>query len=109
MTKVSCNANICGYNENCSCCKKQIDVEGLFAKSKIGTFCQSFKNPHNSDVLMSEMAREMYPTAEAIKVSCSANYCTYNENNCCTAENIEIGNQNAKYRSETQCDSFKSR
>ncbi|HIT49994.1 MAG TPA: DUF1540 domain-containing protein [Candidatus Pelethenecus faecipullorum] len=109
MTKVSCNAKSCGYNENCECLKKHIDVEGLFAKSKIGTFCQSFKNPHRSDVLMTEMAREMTELPHAIKVECSANYCAYNENNLCVKENIQIGNENAQYRSETQCDSFRSR
>lgn len=109
MTKVSCNATSCGYNEGKKCLKKHIDVEGLFAKSKIGTFCQSFKNPHNSEVLMQEIAKEMCSDAESIKVECTANYCAYNENNLCIAKNILIGNENAKYRSETQCDSFKNR
>ena len=109
MTRVQCNATACGYNENQKCCKKHIDVEGLFAKSKIGTFCQSLKNPHNSETLMSEMAKEMYPENETTRVECSANYCAYNENSLCIAKDITIGNENAKYRSETQCDSFKSR
>ena len=109
MTKVECSATTCGYNENKKCCKKNIDIEGLFAKSKIGTFCQSFKNPHNSESLMSEMANEMYPGIDAIKVECSANYCAYNENNICVAKDIKIGNEKAKYRSETQCESFKCR
>ena len=80
---------MCGYNENCKCAKKHINVEGLFAKSKIGTFCQSFKN--------------------TVKVMCSANYCVHNENNECVAKEITVGNENASYRSETECDSFKSR
>lgn len=109
MTNVNCNAKMCGYNENCKCCKRHIDVEGLFAKSKIGTFCQSFKNPHNSDNLMSEMAREMNHSDSKIKVICSANYCMYNENNECVAKDITIGNEFANYRSETECNSFKAR
>ena len=44
-----------------------------------------------------------------VKVACSANYCTYNKNNMCTKDEITIGNSNAKYRSETECDSFKLR
>ena len=48
MTNVNCNVKNCGYNENAKYAKKHIDVEGLFAKSKIGTFCQSFKNPTKS-------------------------------------------------------------
>lgn len=109
MTNVDCNAKLCGYNENCKCAKKHIDIEGLFAKSKIGTFCQSFKNPHNSDNLMTEMAKEMNAEPSSVKVLCSANYCVYNANNECTAKHITIGNENASYRSETECDSFRTR
>lgn len=106
MTKVACNAKTCGYNDCRLCNKKNIDIEGLFAKSKIGTFCQSFKNPHDSSQLMKEIASEL-TNDNAIKVSCSANYCEYNKENYCEAKEITIGNENAKYRSETQCDSFK--
>ena len=109
MTNVNCNVKMCGYNENSKCAKKHINVEGLFAKSKIGTFCQSFKNPHNSDVLISEMAKEMSAEPTSLKVLCSANYCIHNENNECVAKDISIGNANASYRSETECDSFKAR
>lgn len=108
MTKVDCNARTCGYNDCNQCNKRNIDVEGLFAKSKIGTFCQSFKNPHDSNVLMKEIAREM-TSDNNIQVSCSANYCAFNKDNYCEAKEIKIGNEDAKYRSETQCDSFKLR
>ncbi len=109
MTNVNCNVKMCGYNDNCKCAKKMINIEGLFAKSKIGTFCQSFKNPHNSDILISEMAKEMSPLESAVKVMCSANYCIYNQNNTCISKEIKIGNENANYRSETECNSFKTR
>ena len=108
MVCVNCSAKTCGYNEKSHCSKNNIDIEGLFAKSKIRTFCQSFKNPHDNENLMKEMAKEM--TADtSIYVSCSANYCAYNKDNYCEAKIINIGNENAKYRSETQCDSFKLR
>ena len=98
MTKIECNAKTCGYNDCNRCNKRNIDVEGLFAKSKIGTFCQSFKNPHDSQLLMKEIAREM-TTEDSVSISC----------NYCEAKEIRIGNEDAKYRSETQCDSFKLR
>lgn len=106
MTKVACNAKSCSYNDCRFCNKKTIDVEGLFAKSKIGTFCQSFTNPQNSAKLMSEIASEL-SNDNVVKVSCSANYCEYNKGDYCEAKEITIGNESAKYRSETQCDSFK--
>ena len=106
MTKVNCNARTCGYNSCDYCTKRFIDVEGLFAKSKIGTFCQSFKSPQSNDTLKQEMAKEMTHEGQ-IKVSCSANYCRYNQDDYCHKDEILIGNENAQYRSETQCDSFK--
>mgnify|MGYP004623455753 CR=1 FL=1 len=110
MTKVNCSAKTCGYNDCSLCNKKNIDIEGLFAKSKIGTFCQSFKNPHDSNILLKEIASEMTTENNTkISVSCSANYCKYNKENYCNKDEIAIGNDNAKYRSETTCDSFKLR
>ena len=110
MTKVGCKARSCGYNNNEECNKmNKIDVEGLFAKSKIGTFCQSFKNPLDSDILKAEIAKDMDVNENEINIKCSANYCKYNNENYCTKDEITIGNTNAMYRSETQCDSFKLR
>ncbi|MGM9970014.1 MAG: DUF1540 domain-containing protein [Anaeroplasma sp.] len=106
MTKVSCNAKTCGYNSCEFCTKKNIDIEGLFAKSKIGTFCQSFKNPHGNNDLKMEMASEM-TTDTKVSVACSANYCRFNQDDYCHKDDILIGNEKAQYRSETQCDSFR--
>ena len=106
MTNVECSVRSCGFNDCDHCHKKSIDVEGLFAKSRIGTFCQSFRNPRDSKVLMTEFAKEMTPE-EQTSVTCSANYCIYNKDNRCEAKNIKIGNDQAQYRSETQCNSFK--
>lgn len=109
MAKIKCNAETCGYNMGSTCNKKHISVEGLFSKSKIGTFCCSFSNPHHSDELKNEMAKEMNldEINPSVSIACSANYCAYNDKNYCKATEIKVGNSNAKYRSETQCDSFK--
>lgn len=114
MTEIKCSAQNCGYNKNKFCNKQSIKFEGLFAKSKLGTFCQSFQNPHDSVAFQNEMADEMF---ENIKpqdenksyIGCSANYCVHNTDNYCTAKNIKVGTNFAKYRSETQCDTFEVR
>ena len=113
MSDIKCSAIACGYNRNRYCNKRQVNVEGLFSRSKLGTFCQSFKNASISWKTRAEMAFDMYDKITddpvEVKVACSANYCTYNKNNMCTKDEITIGNSNAKYRSETECDSFKLR
>lgn len=112
MALVNCNASNCGYNKNKYCYKQSLKIEGLFSRSKLGTFCQSFRNPYDSYEFKEEMASEMFDDikpAEENKnyVGCSANYCAFNNDNYCTAKEIKIGNTCARYRSETQCDSFR--
>lgn len=108
MSYINCNAKNCGYNKNNQCNKRFVKVEGLFSRSKLGTFCQSFRNPVDSSLFKEEMASEMLGETEEKKtqVGCSANYCLYNKDNYCQAREITVGNKNAKYRSETECESF---
>lgn len=106
MSEIKCSAINCGYNEKNTCHKKNIKVEGLFSRSKLGTFCQSFRNPIDETLFKEEMADEMSMDEHKVKIGCSANYCIYNKDNYCKASKITVGQKNAKYRSETQCDSF---
>lgn len=109
MSKIKCNASNCGYNENLSCQKRKVMVEGNFAKSKIGTFCESFLNPNRNSKVYTEMAKDMFDETNSQKINkinCSANYCKYNDAGLCVASEIHVGNPSAKYRSETECSSF---
>lgn len=106
MSEIKCSALNCGYNENNTCHKKNIKVEGLYSRSKLGTFCQSFRNPIDETLFKEEMADEMSLDEHKVKIGCTANYCIYNKDNYCKASRITVGQKNAKYRSETQCDSF---
>ncbi len=106
MAKIHCNASNCGFNQDNTCHKKSVKVEGLFSRSKLGTFCQSFRNPIDDSLFKEEMADEIIPQDNIVRIGCSATYCIYNKDNYCKASHIEIGGKSAKYRSETQCDSF---
>lgn len=111
MSKINCEALACAYNEGSQCQKKTVAVEGVFSRSKLGTFCQSFRNPADAKSFKEELAYDYLDDSmkEATQIGCTANYCAYNENNHCQKKSIEIGNEDAKYRSQTQCDSFKLR
>ncbi len=107
MSNINCKASYCGFNQNLSCTKKNVKVEGVFSRSKLGTFCQSFKNPTSTKQFQEEFAYEVInDELDNPKVNCSANYCKFNENAMCKAKTITIGSDGAKYRSETECDSF---
>jgi hypothetical protein len=111
MTNISCSAKNCAYNKNMACYKHKINVEGLFSRSKLGTFCESFKTPKEKVIFETEFASDMQSEALSAletktEITCSANYCLYNKNSRCSAENIKVGSADARFRSETECDSF---
>jgi hypothetical protein len=112
MTNISCSAKNCAYNKNMACYKGRINVEGLFSRSKLGTFCESFKTPRERQLFEMELGSDMQSDSlEAFEtktdVTCSANYCVFNKNNKCSAQSIKVGMEEARFRSETECDSFK--
>ena len=86
MTNISCSAKNCAYNKNMACYKGRINVEGLFSRSKLGTFCESFKTPRERQLFEAELGSDMQSDSlEAFEtktdVTCSANYCVFNKNN----------------------------
>lgn len=112
MTNISCSAKNCAYNRDSTCYKGRINVEGLFSRSKLGTFCESFKSPKERALFEFELGSDMQdenlePVETKTQIGCSANYCYFNKNNRCTAQHIKVGNANARFRSETECDSFR--
>lgn len=111
MANINCSAENCAYNKQNTCYKHKVNIEGLFTRSKLGTFCESFKSPKEQALFSYELGEEMADEttlAENTKtlVTCSANYCYFNKGNKCHAQNIKVGTHNARYRSETECDSF---
>lgn len=112
MTNISCTAKNCAYNKNTACYKGKINVEGLFSRSKLGTFCESFKNPREKLLYETELGSDMQDEAlesfqTKTEINCSANYCYYNKNSKCSATKIKVGTDEARFRSETECDTFK--
>ncbi len=111
MPNINCSATNCAYNKQATCYKSKVNVEGLFTRSKLGTFCESFKSPKEKALFEYELGNDMtddttLPLDTKTTIVCSANYCYFNKNNKCNAKNIKVGTHNAKYRSETECDSF---
>ncbi len=39
-------------------------------------------------------------------ISCNAQECVHNKNNCCCLSNVKIGGENAKYAEKTNCENF---
>ncbi len=102
---IKCKCKNCYYNkkEQGACFSPKIYVEGLYSKSRLGTFCSSFKTPKESEMSCCNLnIREETKTT----VNCSANYCKWYKQTKCTKDALEISDETARYRSETQCESF---
>jgi hypothetical protein len=110
MSNISCSASNCAYNKNNTCSKLKVEIEGMFSRSRLGTFCQSFSTPKEiqlSGIDFESKIQNEKTESYNIIVSCTSNKCLYYKDGFCSAEIIEVGMPEARFRSETQCDSFK--
>ena len=110
MSNISCSATNCAYNKNNTCSKLKVEIEGMLSRSKLGTFCQSFstsKEIQLSAIDFEAKSQNEKKESNEIIVSCTSNKCLYYENGFCCAETIQVGFPEARFSSETQCDSFK--
>lgn len=100
MTRLDCSVMNCMYNEDYSCCRNHIEVEGKDAKEKDGTCCASFReksgNMQNSVQI---------PNAE-LDVNCEATNCKYNHQCKCYADQIGVDGNNACKCHDTMCGTF---
>lgn len=103
MTKLSCSATTCLYNQDRYCCKGDIKVEGQSAKKMQDTCCGSFKEREDS------MTNSMGHACREIDVACEACSCVHNDNRKCSADQIGITGPNACKCTDTECHTFECR
>ncbi|GHU44728.1 hypothetical protein FACS1894111_12440 [Clostridia bacterium] len=100
MTKLSCTAGNCSYNQEKYCCKGEIVVEGTVANESKNTCCGSFKERKENT------SNAVLHPSQSIDVDCEAKKCGFNENCKCTAKQIGIAGAGAARCEETACASF---
>lgn len=101
MTNLDCSVRNCRYNEDNSCCKKHIEVDGLSANTTNETCCGSFVE-RSSDSVTNSISEYSKETA----VQCKAKDCIHNESRECKAESIDISGRSACCCGETECSTF---
>ena len=101
MTNLDCSVKNCKYNEDNCCCKQNIQVDGSTARNTNETCCGSFVERTDNAMNSNGMAPE-----KQTNVACTAEYCTYNEDCMCHADNIDIVGNNACSCGETECATF---
>lgn len=107
MPNLKCSVDTCTYNYSSACHKSNIMVEGLIARSKTNTFCNSYRklNPYNAyDVEFSSFN----DLDEEKDIYCDAISCVHlKENKCNYKGQILIDGKKALSQSETNCNTFK--
>ena len=103
MTCLDCSVTGCMYNEDQSCRRKDILVEGKEARETQGTCCGRFRGKKSTCV-----ENALTQPSKETRVSCEACHCKFNENNECKAKHIGIAGAHACTCGETECASFAS-
>lgn len=102
MAELCCTVENCAYNNECLCCKGDINVGGTQAHREDDTCCESFLQRRGDSF---RNATE-HPS-HAIDIDCEAAHCVYNEHYKCMADHVDIRGCGACDCRETACGTFR--
>ena len=102
MTVLDCNVVNCMYNQDNSCKRQDIMVEGRNAHVSSETSCGSFA-PRGCGCSVQNSSCNCKKDTE---VACEAVECIYNRSSKCSAKHIGISGGHADNSKETECGSF---
>lgn len=114
MDKLKCNAVNCLYNYNTLCSADAIKVQGEAAMGSDSTFCGTFNSKSLGNYVSSignmnygGAAKQMFSnTTMEPQVLCDAVNCTYNTNQICNADAVQIQNAVSTTAEQTECQTF---
>ena len=75
---IKCSPKKCAFCNQGVCVNRNIKIEGLFARSKKGTFCLSFKNEDDLNSIIPSISSN-----DNKLIRCDANYCKHNKRKRC--------------------------
>lgn len=113
MPKIKCEVSQCKYNNDSSCLKNTIDIDGIDSKCKSDTYCSSFEYKEKSsfNYEFATLGKKESPKTE---VYCDVVQCVFEKGQKCYADKIEIKNlpnKNAQLSNSliTHCYTFESK
>lgn len=114
MDKLKCNAVNCLYNYNTLCSADEIKVQGEGAMGSSSTSCGTFNSRSLGNFVSSignmnyaGAAKQMFSnTRMEPHVLCDAVNCTYNTNQICDADAVQIQNEVSTTAEQTECQTF---
>jgi hypothetical protein len=105
MKSINCDVNNCSHNKSGVCYSNRVDIGGISASSECGTCCGSFLNKD----LYSDLTNNTNSTVNCNSLVCNAKNCSYNCNNLCDLNSINVSGTAAQIYAETKCSSFKAK
>ena len=106
---LKCDAVHCAYNTDRFCSANEIEVQGDDTMGGRFTYCGTFEE-RNEESGMKEMSNinlgELSNAAMDPVVACTAVNCTYNHNQYCQANRVNIVSAVASTAEQTECETF---
>jgi len=104
MSKINCIVSNCSHNNGNTCFANIINVGGKNAKDDGDTCCASFLD----SVIYNDLTNNINERGkECNAITCNVGTCTYNSNNLCSAESIDVSGEDVDLYLETNCSTFK--
>ncbi|MCB2293125.1 DUF1540 domain-containing protein [Clostridium algoriphilum] len=104
MSKINCGVANCSHNNDNTCFANIINVGGKSAKKNDDTCCATFMDVK----LYSKLTNNINDKGnECNAITCNVGTCTYNADNLCNAESIDVNGDSVNLYTETDCCTFK--
>ena len=105
MSKINCSVENCSHNNDNICFANIINVGGKSAKKDYDTCCASFLDA----AIYSDLTNNINEKgSECLSITCNVGTCSYNSNNLCNAESIDVSGEDVDLYLETNCLTFKT-
>ena len=104
MSKINCSVSNCSHNDENICFANIVSVGGKSAKEDCETCCASFLDAK----IYSDLTNNVNESGkECSAITCNVGTCSYNSNDLCSANSIDVSGDNVNLYLETNCSTFK--
>ncbi len=102
MQKITCDVANCSHNNTGTCYADRVNIGGNGASVGEETCCGSFLDSR----LYSHLTNHSASGGNSTALVCKAEECTYNKNQLCSLETIQVSGGPSNIYTETYCASF---
>lgn len=105
MARINCSVTNCSHNNERICYANVINVGGKSARKDSETSCGSFLDSAHYSDLTNNINQE---GSDCRAITCNVGTCTYNADNICHADSIQVSGENVNIYTEANCITFRN-